>query len=158
MTTWEDRKAVGDAHEQRVTEELTARGWEVARCGQGILPPRIRDAISLNDHRDRHQPDLIAERDGDVIKIDCKDRMRSTQTDRYAISRNCVSVGLHIITFGPPLFYVFGNLGVLTPSEVMAYGTVGPRVRGGAYYLVPGRLARNFDDVFGVPEIDQAAA
>lgn len=84
--------------------------------------------------------------------------MRSTQTDRYAISRSCVSAGLHIITFGPPLFYVFGNLGVLTPSEVMAYGTLGPRARGGAYYLIPGRLAHHFDDVFGVLEVhDQAA-
>lgn len=157
--TWEQRKEVGDALERRVAEELQGRGWDVAPWGQGILPPRIREAVSRSEGRFKYQADLIAARDGDLVTIDCKDRMRSTQSDRYAISRPCVSFGLQAIAaFGVPVFYVFGNLGVLTPSEVMAYGSIGPKVRGGAYYLVPGRLAHNFDDVFGLPEAVQHAA
>lgn len=159
MTNWNERKAVGDAHEQRVAEELEARGWEVAPWGQGTLPPGIRTALSQSDSRWRHFPDLVAARDGDVITVDAKDRMRSTQSDRYAVKRDCVSFGLQFLAaFGIPVFYVFGNLGVLSPAEVTSYGTVGPRVRGGAYYLVSGRLARHFDDMFGAPIArDQAA-
>lgn len=156
---WEQRKSVGDVHERRVIEELRSRGWEVAPWGQGILPDKIRNALSRSESRWRHFPDLVAARDGEVITIDAKDRMRSTESDRYAIKRDCVSFGLQFLAaFGIPVFYVFGNLGVLTPSEVSSYGTVGPRARGGAYYLINGRLAHHFDDVFGMPAARNAAA
>lgn len=157
--TWEQRKAVGDALETRVAEELTDRGWVTAPWGQGVLPPEIRQALSRSESRFRHFADLIAARDGDVVTIDCKDRMQSTETGRYAISRSCVSFGLQFVAaFGLPVFYVFGNLGVLTPTEVMAYATIGPRVRGGAYYLVNGGLAHQFDGVFGSPSPQKLAA
>jgi hypothetical protein len=147
---FEQRKAVGDAHEQRVAEELEKRDWEVSPYGQAVLSPGIRSAISANGYPWRYAPDLIASRDGDVIAVDAKDRMRSTHTDRYAIKKDCVTFGIaFVVITGIPVFYVFGNLGVLTPTEVQAYGTLGPRARGGAYYLVPGRLGHDFDDVFG---------
>jgi Holliday junction resolvase len=149
---WEQRKLVGDQHEERVSRELDSRGWAVAPWGQGILPTPIQDALSRSDSRWKYFPDLVAAREGDVVTIDCKDRMRSTETDRYAIKRECVSFGLQFLAaFGIQIFYVFGNLGVLTPTEVMAYATIGPRVQGGAYYLINGRLAHQFDDVFGNP-------
>jgi Holliday junction resolvase len=159
MNNWEQRKIAGTAHEERIAEELAARGWNAAPWGQGILPPPIREALSRSESRWKHFPDLVAARDGDVVTIDGKDRMRSTETDRYAISRECVSFGLQFLAaFGIPVFYVFGNLGVLTPTEVQSYGTLGPRSRGGAYYLVPGRIGHHFDDVFGAPESGQIAA
>ena len=159
MATWHERKTVGDAHEQRVTGELLFRGWEVAPWGQGILPDKIREALGRSDSRWRHFPDLVAARDGDVITIDAKDRIRSTESDRYAIKRECVSFGLQFLAaFGIPVFYVFGNLGVLTPSEVSTYGTAGPRVRGGSYYLINSRLSHHFDDVFGAPIANDQAA
>lgn len=87
-----------------------------------------------------------------MLTIDCKDRMSSAETGRYAIGRDCVSFGLQFLAaFNIPVFYVFGNLGVLTPTEVTSYGMVGPRGRGGSYYLINGRLAHVFDDVFGSP-------
>jgi Holliday junction resolvase len=151
MTTWEERKAAGDELERRVREELERRGWTVAEWGQAILPAAIRAAVSRTPWR--HFSDLVATRDGDLVAIDCKDRMASTQTGRYAIKRDCVSFGLQFhAAFGVPVFYVFGNLGVLTPQEVSSYGTIGPRGlwgRGGSYYLVSGRLGHRFDDVFG---------
>ena len=150
MDTWTDRIAAGEAHERRVAEALRSAGWDVAPWGQGILPSRIRDALSRSESRWRHFPDLVAARDGDVVTVDAKDRMRSTQSDRYAVNRECVSFGLQFLAaFGIPVFYVFGNLSVLTPTEVQTYGTLGPRVRGGAYYLVPARLGHHFEDVFG---------
>jgi Holliday junction resolvase len=157
MNTWSERKTVGDQHEQRVAVELRSRGWEVAPWGQGMLPDAIRQAASRTTWA--NCPDLIAARDGDLVTIDCKDRMSSSETGRYAIARKCVSFGLQFVaSFGIPTFYVFGNLGVLTPWEVMAYGSVGPRGLGGSYYLVNGRLAHQFDDVFGAPTVHDTAA
>ncbi|MDF5758627.1 hypothetical protein [Spongiactinospora sp. TRM90649] len=125
--------------------------------GQAILSEPIRRAISRT--RWAHFPDLVAVRDGDLVAIDAKDRISSADTGRYAISQKCVSFGIQFIAaFGVPIFYVLGNLGVLTPHEVLAYGTAGTRGLGGSYYLVNGRLAHQFDDVFGHPvQRDEAA-
>lgn len=157
MSSWSTRQQVGDAHEGRVEKELTARRWEVNPWGQAILSEPIRKAVSRT--RWKNFPDLVAARDGDLVAIDAKDRMSSAETGRYAISRECISFGLQFVAaFGVPIFYVFGNLGVLTPQEVMSYGSTGARGMGGSYYLVNGRLAHQFDDVFGAPARMDAAA
>ncbi|GAA3957977.1 hypothetical protein GCM10023085_45600 [Actinomadura viridis] len=151
MHGWNERLAAGAAHEERVAQALIDRGWEVAPWGQGVLPPGIQEALSRSASKWRHFPDLVAAREGEIITVDAKDRMWSTQSGRYAVSRDCVSFGLQFIAaFGVPVFYVFGNLRVLSPVEVQAYGSLGPRIRGGAYFLVPERLGHHFDDVFGV--------
>jgi hypothetical protein len=144
-------------HEGRVANELNARGWEVALWGQGILSEEIRRVVSRT--RWKNFPDLVGAREGDLVTVDAKERMSSAETGRYAISRECVAFGLQFVAaFGVPVFYVFGNLGVLTPQEVMSYGHVGPRGMGGSYYLINGRLAHQFDDVFGSPVRTDAAA
>lgn len=160
MTSFTTRLAVGEEHERRVQRELEERGWTVARWGQGILPEPVRRAIQENGSRFRHFPDLIASRPGELVTVDAKDRMRSTETNRYAVAHECVTFGLQFMAaFGIPVYYAFGNLGVLCPTEIMSYGRIGPRATGGgAYYLVPERLAHNFDDVFGSPESGEAAA
>ena len=149
--TWEERKAAGDAHEQRVAHELELRGWTVSQCGTGVYKPEIQWALGRSESSIREFPDLIAARDGEVVTIDCKERMSSAETGRYAISRRCLTAGMKFLGANAPvpLYYVFGNLGVLTPAEVMHYGSLGQR--GGSYYLVPGRLGHHFDDVFGTP-------
>lgn len=158
MTNFAARLAAGTDHEKRVTRELEHRGWAVAGYGQGSLPEPVRAAVQRCGSRLRFAPDLLAAGGGDPVAIDCKDRMRSTDTGRYAIRRECVNAGLQFIGWtGITVLYVFGNLGVLTPTEVMSYGSLGARTAGtGAYYLVPERLAHHFDDVFGVPK--EAAA
>ncbi|MFF1378787.1 hypothetical protein [Streptomyces sp. NPDC058308] len=151
MTHWQDRKAIGDAHEQRVTRALRAHGWTVHGCGQGVYPPAIRRALAHTDSALRYFPDLIAARGDEVVTIDAKDRMPSTHTDRYAISTATLHAGLlftgaHAPT---PLYYVFGDLNVLTPSEVQHY-TAHARVhRSGAWVLVATHRAHPFDEVFG---------
>jgi hypothetical protein len=155
--SWQQRKLVGDAHEERIAQELQARNWTADPWGQAILSEPVRRAVSRT--RWKNFPDLVAARAGDLVAIDAKDHMSSAETGRYAISRECVSFGLQFVAaFGVPIFYVFGNLGVLTPQEVMSYGSTGPRGMGGSYYLVNGRLAHQFDDVFGTPvRRDEAA-
>ena len=152
MDQFTSRLTLGTGHEQRVATELEARGWTVTPWGQGILPEVTRRAIREAGSRFRYFPDLIAARPGEIVTIDAKEHMRSTETDRYAVHRECIAFGLHFFAaFGLPLFYVVGNLGVLCPTEVVSYGRLGPKSTGGAYYLVSGRLAHNFDDVFGQP-------
>lgn len=152
MTTFSTRLAIGEDHELRVANELSHRGWSVDRWGQGTLSAHIREAIQRSDSRLRFLPDLIAARDGELVTIDCKDRIRSTDTGRYAVNRQCISFGLQMAALGVPIFYVFGNLGVLLPTEVMSYGRIGPRATGGgAYYLVNEQVTHHFDDVFGAP-------
>jgi hypothetical protein len=152
MATFEARLATGKDHETRVTSELEQRGWTVTQWGQGILPDVTRWAIREARSRFRYFPDLVAARPGEIATIDAKECMHSTETGRYAVSRECVAFGLQFYAaFGLPLYYVFGNLGVLCPTEISSYGRVGPRSTGGAYYLVNGHFAHIFDDVFGVP-------
>ncbi|GAB3006860.1 hypothetical protein GCM10023080_085760 [Streptomyces pseudoechinosporeus] len=151
MRQWQDRKAVGDVHERRVAAALRARGWTVHPCGQGTYPPAVRDALRRTRSALRQFPDLIAARGSDLVTIDAKDRMPSTDTDRYAISTNTVNAGLlftaaHAPT---PLYYVFGDLKVLTPAEVVHYTAHALRHRSGAFHLVCTEQAHHFDDVFG---------
>lgn len=160
MSTFDERLAVGNAHERRVATELEARGWLVTEWGQGMLPAPTRWAIREARSQFRFFPDMIASRaHGEVIAIDAKDCMRSTETGRYAISRDCVAFGLQFFAaFGIPLFYVCGsNLGTFTPTEIASYGQVGPRATNGAYYLISIHFGRVFDDIFGTPRQQDAA-
>jgi Holliday junction resolvase len=158
MTDFDDRLAAGEALERRIAAELEARGWTVTQWGQGILPTATRRAIREARSSFRYFPDLVASRPGEIIAIDAKDSMHSTQSGRYAVSRECVKFGIQFFAaFGLRLFYVFGNLGVMCPTEITSYGQVGPRATGGAYFLVDGRLAHIFDDVFGSPGLATAA-
>ncbi|MEU9298806.1 hypothetical protein [Streptomyces sp. NPDC048266] len=158
MTQWQERKQVGEAHEVRVAAALRARGWTVQRCGQGTYAPPIQRALARTASALRYFPDLIAARDGELITIDAKDRMPSTHTDRYAISSATLAAGLlFTATHAPtPLYYVFGDLKVLTPSEVQHYTAHARRHSSGAWLMVATRQAHTFDDVFGTPAVQAA--
>ncbi|MER5426309.1 hypothetical protein [Streptosporangium roseum] len=56
-----------------------------------------------------------------------------------------------------PLFCVFGDLGVLTPAEIMHYASIGHQPPGGSYYLVSTHLSCPFDEVFGIPAASMTA-
>ena len=153
MTTWETRKAVGDELEQRVAEELTIRGWTVSPYGQGTFDPAIRTALGKTPSSIRYQPDLIAARGELVVLIDCKGRMTSTTSNRHSIQRDAVQAHLQYSGLaGLPVYYVFDDLGVLTPHEVLTAGRMGPHTQVGSnapYFLIAAALARPFDAVFG---------
>ncbi|MGV9420008.1 hypothetical protein ACWDO6_21225 [Streptomyces sp. NPDC003674] len=151
VTQWQERKAVGDAHEQRVAAALAAQGWTVERCGQGTYPPAIRQALASTTSALRWFPDLIAARAGEVITIDAKDCMPSNSSGRYAVADEAVHAGLQFIAANrpTPLYYVFGDLRVLTPVEVLHYTGHAERRHDGAYRLVSTRKAHPFDTVFG---------
>jgi hypothetical protein len=153
MADWTARKAVGDQHEQQVMGELRARGWEVHPFGQGTYPPMIKAALQLTDSPLRHLPDMLAARGATVVTIDAKTSMRSRTSDRYAISAKCLLAGLQFTGMNAPvpLYYVFGDLTVLTPADVMYYRCHGQQQPTGSYYLVSTSQAYRFNDVFGHP-------
>ncbi|WP_328405312.1 hypothetical protein OHS70_38120 [Streptomyces sp. NBC_00390] len=79
--------------------------------------------------------------------------MPSTHSDRYAIRTATLRAGLlftaaHAPT---PLYYVFGDLKVLTPSEVHHYTSHARRHHSGAWVLVDTHQAHAFEEVFGTP-------
>ncbi|MGW5348344.1 hypothetical protein [Streptomyces sp. NPDC004050] len=160
MTHWQERKDVGDTHEHRVAAALHARGWTVHTCGQGTFPPEIRQALASTASSLRWFPDLIAARAGEVVTIDAKDRMPSTTSDRYAISATAANAGLlFTATHAPtPLYYVLGDLKVLTPAEVLHYAEHARRHHSGAYHLISTHHAHRFDEVFGTPRPHVTAA
>jgi hypothetical protein len=156
LTTYRERKAVGDAHEQRVADELTRRGWTVAPCGIGNLPTAIADAFTITNSPRRWEPDLIAARGPDVIYIDAKGSMDSGSKGRRFVNSDCVmaQIGLHALGY-LPIYYVFDDLEVSTPYEVYNRGKFeehSPVGSGGAYYAISIMHCRNFDNIFGKPK------
>lgn len=154
-TTFEERKAVGDAHEQRVADEFRRRGWTVAPCGIGKFPPQIIDALSITSSPRRWEPDLIAVRGVEIVYIDAKGSMDSGHRDRRFVSSDCVmkQISLHALGY-LPIYYVFANLEVSSPYEMYSRGKFeehSPVGSGGAYYSISAAHCRSFDALFGKP-------
>ncbi|QKW48202.1 hypothetical protein [Streptomyces buecherae] len=153
MPSFQQRKDVGDAHEQRVARELNHRGWSVDGWGQGVLSEAVRCALRGTDSSLRWTPDLIAAKDRQLFMIDCKSRMTSRTTSRHAVEKAAVMAHLHLAAWTQlPVCYVFDNLDVLSPYDVLMTGYTGPRTvhgSGSAYYLVPTARAFSFSEVFG---------
>ena len=160
MTDWLARKTIGDQHEHTVKNALEARGWTVHPCGQGTYPAPIQQALRHTPSALRYFPDLIAARGSELVTIDAKTRMPSTTSRNYAISHKCAVAGVQLmgVQVPVPLYYVLGDLHVLTPAEVLydTFHTLRPT--NGAYHLVSSRLALPFDDVFGTGTVYERAA
>jgi hypothetical protein len=151
--TYESRKFVGDLHERRVGCELAARGWSVSPFGQGFLSGCIQQALRGSTSGLRYSPDLLAARGDTVVAVDCKGRMPDTTTEQYSLNKEAVRAYCRFVAcMDVPLVCVFDDLKVLTPAEVMALARPTRR----AYYLIGSALARPFNDVFGVPSVQDA--
>lgn len=156
LTSYRERKKIGDDHEQRVADELTRRGWTVARCGIGIYPQPIIDALTLTKSIRRWEPDLIAARGTEIIYIDAKGSKESGHRDRRFVNVNCVmaQIGLHALGY-LPIYYVFANLEVASPYDMYSRGRFeehSPVGSGGTYYSISVAHCRNFDLLFGKPQ------
>jgi hypothetical protein len=156
LTTYRERKAVGVAHEKRVADELTRRGWTVAPCGIDKYPPDITHAFTATNSPRRWEPDLIAVRGLEIIYIDAKGSMDSGCKDRRFVSSDCVmaQIGLHALGY-LPIYYVFANLEVSNPYEMYDRGKFeehSPVGSGGAYYSISVAHCRSFDGLFGKPQ------
>jgi hypothetical protein len=158
MADWSERLRVGTAHERRVMRELVVRGWTVQPTGQGTYPAEIREALSRSESPLRQFPDLIAAQGSTIVAVDAKTNL-SGASGRYAVSRKCLTSGLQFIgTNAPiPLFYVFGDLRVLTPAEIAGYSVSLTDGLTGAYVLISTAGAHTFDEVFGAAALRHVA-
>jgi hypothetical protein len=152
MDGWDRRKRIGDALERRVATELRSRAWSVSQWGQGILDEEIRQALRRTDSSARWTPDLIAARTETACFIDCKANMSGGTRRRHAIERAAVRAHLQLVAMTDlPVYYVFDDLGVATPYDVLTDGRCGSRSSvgsGAAYCLISSALDRSFDSVF----------
>lgn len=164
MTSFQQRKAIGDAHELYVAEQLIGRGWEVDFWGQGLLSRALQCALRRTDSSIRWFPDLIAAKARDLVLIDCKGGMTSQRTGRHAVERSAVQAHLQLVAWtGLPVYYVFDGLDVWAPHDVLIAGQEGPHSvvgSGTPYFLISAQGARRFDDLFGaqgLPELGMAS-
>jgi hypothetical protein len=102
---------------------------------------------------DPMDPDLVAAKDRTICFIDCKGSMTGGYRRRHAIEQAAVRAHLQFMAWADlPVYYVFDDLGVTTPYEVVTTGWDGPRLSqgsGAAYYLIDIGHDRPFDTVFG---------
>lgn len=150
MRSFQERLAIGSEHEHHVAEELALRGWASSECGQGCWAEAVRHALRNTDSGIRWTPDLITARDDAVVLVDAK-TTTSPQTGRHTVSRDAVRAQRQLATIWDiPIYYVFSDLGVMTPEEVIQTGgqhiAVGRR---GPFYFIPAELCTPFDEVFG---------
>jgi hypothetical protein len=153
VVDWAARKAIGDAHEVRVRTELERRGWTVAPYGQGILPDEITRALGRGESRMRWDPDFVAANGSTVCLIDAKSSMRGDDAWTYTVSRKALRAHLRLwVELDIPVVYVFGNLGVATPAEVMQFCRLSTIGEAGGYVTFPAGLPRPLDDMFGAAQ------
>ncbi|MER6237621.1 hypothetical protein ABT185_16375 [Streptomyces clavifer] len=76
--------------------------------------------------------------------------MPRTHSDRYAISTATLNADLFFTAAHAPtpLYYVFGDMKVLTPAEVLHYAQHAFRHHTGAYHLIRTDRAHPFGKVF----------
>lgn len=149
---WHERKAVGDDLERRIREELERRGWTAAPYGQGILPDPIRRTLGSTNSNMRWDPDIIAVHGSTACLIDGKSSMRGEDARVFHLSRKALAAGLRIwIERDLPVYYVFANLGVATPAEVMQFCGLSTVGAAGGYVTFAAGAPRPFDEVFGSP-------
>lgn len=152
LSTYRERKLVGDAHEDRVQTELRSRGWTVDPYGQALLSEPTRRALSCTESRMRWDPDMVASLGSTVCLIDAKGSVFGEDIHTIRISRKAVEAGRRLaVDTDLPLYYVFANLGVATPFEVMDFVHLRSLGKSGAYISFGSGLLRPFDDVFGTP-------
>lgn len=156
--SFDDRLAVGGHLEERVLRALRRRLWLAEPFGQGQLSEEMRDRLKRLQTPVRWMADIIAAKDAGgltvVAFIDAKGGETYRRTGNYCVEAAALSSAegwiQHSVCCG--YYFVFADLGVLTPEEVRAWATPGRwkgHGSGSPFLLVPADLARPFDSVFG---------
>jgi hypothetical protein len=103
----------------------------------------------------RWDPDLVAAHGSTLCLVDCKSSMRGEDAHLYTISRKALRAHRGLaVDLDLPIYYVFANLGVCTPEEVMQANRLSSLGEAGGYVTIPSGMARPFDDTFGLVPID----
>lgn len=108
---------------RRVGDALPGRGWHVNAWGQGVLDEQVRQALRTTESFARWTPDLGAAHNRTVCFIDCKANMTGRVSRRYATERMAARAHREFAASNNlPMYYVFDDLGVATPYDVLMAG------------------------------------
>lgn len=157
--------AVAQTHEDLVRDRLTELGWTVEPFGQALLTSACRRALRswVDDDNQptliRWLPDLIAYRCAggwSIALVDAKGEV--SQTRNHAVEKKSVDCDRVISTsLNVPTYYVFNDLGVATPDDVVSWGHFhnghGTNGSGTPFYLVAKSDCRSFYDVFAADAV-----
>jgi hypothetical protein len=144
------RKKTGDEHEANVRRELERRGWVVTPGGLGTLHPDTVRALTRTDSMARNGADFVVSCGSTVRYVDAKGCLRSGHTDRLFVNRRSIAAGLRSLALDDIAWYfVFDDLGVATPAEVMKYAEIERLGSASGYVAFPRDRTRPIDEVFG---------
>lgn len=145
-----ERKAAGDIHEARVRKELETRGWTVDLYGQGILSDPVKRALGLTESVRRWDPEFLVACGSTIRYVDAKGSLRGVRGDQNFVSRKAIAAHLKLMADSDiPVYYVFEDLGVLTPAEMMQLADYERIGNAPGYLTVPRVKSHPFDEVFG---------
>lgn len=159
--SFQKRMSAARAHEELVMNELSRRGWVAEPFGQGQLSERMRGALREVDTPVRWMADIIAAKPYParmVIRfIDAKAGDRWRETGNHDIEQAALDSAENWVEFSGKqceFFYVFGDLGVISPMdarELVKPGQFRGSGSGTPFVLLPAAACVPFDAVFGQP-------
>jgi len=153
VPSYTERKAAGDAHEDRVRIKLEECGWVVGRYGLGTLPAPVACLIGMSDTPHRYHPDMLAVRGRSICAVDGKARtQRNANSRQYWLTKRSLR-GLRRFGADNDMFVhlVFDDFTVMTPEEVMRAAGINRLSDAGEVIHIPVGLGTPFELVFGQP-------
>jgi hypothetical protein len=130
---------------------LETRGWVTFPFGAGQLTEEARRQLIKYDTPMRYIPDILAFREDRLVLVEAK--TGRNDTDNVAIETKCYEAGFSLSgIWRIPVFYVW--CGFLTGDvwTIHEHKHAGPYRGDGSgtpFYLVPKKVLKLFDDVFG---------
>lgn len=160
-TTWNDRKIMGEMHEELVKNKLRLRGWEVGGLADALNNTQLRYALNSLEPVTplRWMPEFVATRQSagavSAYLVDAKTSGAKNQDSPYCSvatsalrHHEVIALAFHI-----EVVYVFSDMGTATAPEFAARCWPGvPRQGHGSgepFMLMERRDCIPFDERFG---------
>lgn len=156
MSTFEQRLALAEEHEEAVMARFQRFGWKCHPFGQTLFSEPFRQELRRSGSDFRWLPDIIAIRNSEVVLADAKTELRD-DTPNHAIEIRSVECHIRLERAFPriTIYYVWHDFTICTPnwlkdnSKPYTGKTTGS---GTPLLLTPKKLQWSFDAFFGLPK------
>lgn len=161
MSTYEQRMAIAESHEEAVLERFRRFGWHAHPFGQTLFSEPFRRELKRSSSDLRWLPDVIAIRGTDVVLADAKTELRD-DTPNHAIEIRSVESHIRIQKAFPriTIYYVWPDFTICTPNWLKEHSRqyTGPTTGSGTpMLLTPKDLQWSFDAFFAPPRRQASA-